>query len=466
MTDQTELPNQMPPMHRAEGITSAERYLQRLCERSFLTLWSYPGVFRDQGRNGRSGHGKEVADLLVVFENHIIIFSDKDCVYPDTGDTQLDWRRWFRRAIAKSADQLWGAERWLRERQDKLFLDRACTQPFPLDLPDVSSAQIHRIVVAHDRSGKLRRLIGGSGSLMLTSEITTDGGGPPFVVGPLDPEKGFVHVFDEAFLDIVMNALDTITDFVDYLSAKVRLLSSFLIGAAGEEEVLAYYLTHINVEGKHHIEVPEGKNGVLIGTGYWEEFINSEERKKQVHANGVSYLWDQLIERFSQHIVGVTQYYASHPGVGGSELIMRFFARETRTRRRMLSLALIDLMRRTPSSHRATRIISPSNAGEPYYLFLLFPRIDGVSYESYRERRQRFLEDCCVAAKSILPAARDIVGFATETERDPDNSEDAVYLDAREWTDSSQEEAESLRQHRGLFVNLTRFEGTVNEYPE
>src|SRR5437588_10483620 len=84
-----------PIIVRSQGITPAELYLQRLCERSFLSLWSYPGVFREQKQNGR-GDGKELCDLLVVFGNHIIIFSDKSCAFPETGNLRLDWSRWFR----------------------------------------------------------------------------------------------------------------------------------------------------------------------------------------------------------------------------------------------------------------------------------------------------------------------------------------------------------------------------------
>jgi hypothetical protein len=61
------------PIERADGVTEAERYLKRLCDRTFLSLWSYPGVYRDQG-SGKGTEGKEVCDLLVVFENHIIIW--------------------------------------------------------------------------------------------------------------------------------------------------------------------------------------------------------------------------------------------------------------------------------------------------------------------------------------------------------------------------------------------------------
>jgi hypothetical protein len=119
---------------RAQGVTHAERYLQRLCERSFLTLWSYPGVVRDQ-KTGDKGDGKELCDLLVVFGDDVLIFSDKSCAYPATGNHQSDWSRWFRKAILKSAEQVWGAERWLRENPNRIFLDRACTRALPQQVP-------------------------------------------------------------------------------------------------------------------------------------------------------------------------------------------------------------------------------------------------------------------------------------------------------------------------------------------
>lgn len=109
---------------RANGVTESERYLKLLCDHTFLSLWSYPEVYKDQV-SGKGTEGKEVCDLLVVFENHIIIFSDKDCQFPNSGKLELDWNRWFKRAIQKSADQVWGAERWIKQHQNRLFLDRA-----------------------------------------------------------------------------------------------------------------------------------------------------------------------------------------------------------------------------------------------------------------------------------------------------------------------------------------------------
>lgn len=195
--------NNASPVCRAEGVTAAERYLKRLCDHSFLSLWSYPGVYRDQGRGGKAGDGKEVCDLLVVFEDHIIIFSDKDCQFPNTGNLEVDWSRWYRKAIQQSAAQVWGAERWIKSHPDLLFLDRACMQPFPLDLPDLARAKFHRVVVAHDGSRRCREELGGSGSMMIAPDLigaahsaSEADGGKPFMIGQIDPAKGFVHVFD------------------------------------------------------------------------------------------------------------------------------------------------------------------------------------------------------------------------------------------------------------------------------
>ena len=216
-----------PVVIPSEGVTKAERYLAKLCKHSFLSLWSYPGVFRDQGRPGGKGDGKEVCDLLVVFENHIIIFSDKDCHFNDAENLQVAWGRWFKRAVQKSAEQVWGAERWIRQFPNRLFLDRQCAIPFPIDLPDPTKATFHRIVVAHDASRACKAKLGGSGSLMLDSHVIGDGHlQTPFTIGRIDPSKGYVHVFDDTSLNTVMTTLDTISDFTAYLTKKEKFLTS------------------------------------------------------------------------------------------------------------------------------------------------------------------------------------------------------------------------------------------------
>lgn len=192
-------------LDKSEGMNDSEKYLRRLCNETFISLWSYANVFRDQGRtNSRKMHakgdGKELCDLLVIFDNHIFIFSDKRCTFSNSGDIQVDWSRWYKKTIMKSANQIWGAERWLFNFPDLIFLDKECTQPFPLTIPPKEDMIVHRIVVAHGASSESINHLGGTGSLMIYPDIIGDMHVSkkeqiciPFAIGQVDPNKGYVH---------------------------------------------------------------------------------------------------------------------------------------------------------------------------------------------------------------------------------------------------------------------------------
>ena len=62
---------------KSEGLTASEALLAELCSRSFLQLWTYPNLFKKPG--------KELIDLMVVFGNDILLFSDKSCAFPQLG---------------------------------------------------------------------------------------------------------------------------------------------------------------------------------------------------------------------------------------------------------------------------------------------------------------------------------------------------------------------------------------------
>ncbi len=423
-----------------------------------------------RGGQGR-GHGKEVSDLLVVFDPHVLIFSDKDCEFFESGDLAREWRRWFKKAVQQSARQLWGAERWIRSFPGRLFLDRPCTVKVPIDIPDASKAVFHRIVVAHGASRRSKQKLGGSGSLMIHSLVAGDAHfATPFTIGQIDPGRGFIHVFDDTTLDIVMQTLDTITDFVAYLTKKEQFLTGpRAIFAAGEEELLAAYLAKLNEQGQHDFVFPEYLSAIALEEGHWDNFVRSPERTAQIDADRISYAWDALIEVFAKHLLGGTQFFSTHPGnISEQEKAFRVLARERRTRRRLLATALRGLMEKTPSTHMGVRVLAALRAGDPYYVFLLVPRWKGIPEEGYREGRHKLLSAYCQVAKLQYPDAQLIIGFATETGyRDDDSrSEDLVYLDASEWTPELDEEARALQRDLGLLTKTQQFSGNVKEYPD
>jgi hypothetical protein len=437
----------LPVVVRAQGITTAERYLQRLC------------------------------DLLVVFGDDVLIFSDKSCAFPDTGDPRLDWSRWFRRAVMESAKQSWGAERWLREYPNRVFLDRACAQSFPLDLPPADRMRVHHVVVAHNVAVRCKAYFGGgSGSLIFNSDLNGKDhyGNPkrcrPFEVGWLDAGQNFVHVLDDTSLGILLTERDTITDFVDYLRAKEDLLHSFRHRGirfchTGEEELLANYLLTLT-DNRHGFKFPDGYNAIFIPEGDWAEFLRCPERAAQVEADYISYSWDDLTEKFNFHILGGTSQFTTNPKISDREKLLRFFARECRVRRRLLAGALIEFIQKTGRTQRGTCVILPSSPGDPYYCFLLLPQLPGQSDDSYRKVRRELLEVLCHVTKVVYPDALDIVGLATETGIDAEpRTEDALYLDARMWNEEAESRARAAQKEFGLLTKLTKFQDKVAEFP-
>lgn len=164
---------------------------------------SYPCTYRNERLLKPDAKKNEICDLLVVFGNHILIFQDKDIILKNTGDLETDWKRWYRKAVQDGAKQIWGAEHWLKQHPDNIFLDKDCTQPFPISLPDPVTAQYHRIIVAHGASERCKQHFGGSGSLIIVGDLLGSThadaivGEKPFAIGQINPTKGFVHIFDD-----------------------------------------------------------------------------------------------------------------------------------------------------------------------------------------------------------------------------------------------------------------------------
>ncbi len=446
---------------KSPGLTESERYLAALCERNFLSLWSYPRPFRDQGGN------KELCDLLVIMGEDVIVFSDKHCELAPDKPLEVSWKRWFRSAVQAGAKQAWGAERWLREHPERVFIDPACSSALPVRVPSPESARYHLVVTVHGISTACHAMFGGTGSLMLRTDIQgLAAHGPPFVIGDLDPERAFVHVFDDASLDIVMSTLDTTRDFVSYLREKERLFRARTVFCAGEENLVAYYRTHLGDDGEHTLVIDAEADAVMIDESWWENFADSDELRAQREHDEISYLWDRLIERFASHAVGGTQYHATEPALSSSETILRFMAAESRFRRRMLSEALVEALQTTRPDERRIRVIPSQGDAEPMYVFVLFPWIADRSDEDNRSLRRQYVEACLIVAKMKYPVALDVVGIATESGRDFDHrSEDAFYFDARFWSEDDDERARVIQQDFKILLNEHASERHVEEYP-
>lgn len=440
------------PVVKGEGVTVSERYLAQLADKSFLNLWSYPSPFRNQ-KSAAKGDGKELCDLLVVCGRHIIIFSEKTIDWP-SGDLQTAWRRWARRALQSSAKQAKGAERWISKFPERIFLDRECGAPFPIDFPAEEERIFHRVLVARGASEACCNHFGeGSGSLVIKPSISggehwfpLEKGNQPFSIGDLDPEGSFVHVFDEVGLDVVLKELDTVRDFTDYLQKRQEFVrTGKLFEAHGEENLLAYYAIRINESGDHDFVCEDDSAPIAIDRNHYKNLIEDPRYILKKREDEISYLWDMLIEEFTKHMLDGTSITLDGYDfdLRKNELGVRYMALQHRFSRRAHGEAIRGALEKGKTVDRFCRAMlarSDSKENETAFFIQTFKYLDwmekGVGYEKYRQKRTDY---ALVYAKGLLERyayLERVIGISREP---PDQgrgiSEDLVYAAQAEWTE-------------------------------
>lgn len=403
-------------MKESNFTNKAEEFVYRVCRKSFLSLWSYANP---RGKEP----GKELCDILVVCEPYVIIFSVKDIKVRKSVDISIDWERWYKHAIEESCNQIYGAERWIKSATHVIRKDGTPGLPFP----KVRNRRIHRIAVA----------LGGEGKA-------------PIPFG--DFGKGFVHVFDEVSFYIVMQELDTISDFIKYLIDKENLYDSGVktILQGAEEDLLALYLHN----GR---KFPTNYSAISVDNTLWKSFKNKKEYKAKKIADRDSYVWDRLIEAFCKDILHGNLEFGN--SLTEAEIVTRTMAREDRFGRRILGKSFkefIDLSRQ--NKVRSRMLPSPSGV---LYVFLALPHGED------RKFRIAELGNRCFVARGLNQKCKTVIGIATEQyEPGKGFSLDSCYIYKPTWTDKDQAYLENMQKELGYFSKSVQTRNEEDEYPE
>jgi hypothetical protein len=298
----------------------------------------------------------------------------------------------------------------------------------------------------------------------------------PFFVGNVAPERGFVHVLDDVALDIVLQELDTVSDFIAYLRKKEEfILSGKLYVAAGEEDLLATYLIDINDEGVHDFLVPEGFDQVEIGDGHWANILQHPQYLEKKRADGISYLWDHLIDFMAGHTMNGTLEEGAHISLENHEKLLRVMASENRLSRRLLAASLQekiqcgDLLPDGPEGHSVRTMFNSPNKDDLAYVMAV---IGGGAFndrQDYREFRREFIREYAILTKNRYQDLRRIVGIATDPWFIPNavRSVDMLYYDAEHWTPEDAELATAFRADFDLAKDgeLEIVNTVISEYP-
>lgn len=390
-----------------------EEFVFHVCRETFLSLWSYANPKRDQG--------KELCDVLVVCEPDVVVISVKDAELNLDAPPEVAVERWRRSAVQKSVKQLYGADRWLQKYEDRVIRHDG-TEGLPL--PSLNSRRTHRISVS----------LGSNGLVPLQSG---------------DHGKGFVHVLDERSFLLLMEGLDTITDFVDYLKAKEELAAlrpGFTVN--GEENLLAIYLHRGR---KFPSDLPEEP----IPDGLWNDLISNPSFQGKVREDEVSYIWDRLIEYFGEHALAGTCEFGNE--LTENEVVFREMARESRLGRRVLGDAFKTFLDRAQAGElRARMCKSIRGTG---YLFM------NARPDASRGDRRMELEMRSFIARGQLDCGT-VIGICVNVKEAPQGyCEDVLLLRLPEWTPEHAEQAEKIKSDLGFFAKPLVSRDHVEEYP-
>ena len=426
-------------IEKSHGVTRTEEILADLCEKTFLKLWSYPNPYKEDG--------KEMCDLLAVFENHVFVFFVREAhrfgklkdTHPSDKDLKTQWLRWKRQVIDKQIKTANGVERYLKSGRD-IFIDKDKKTLFPIDI-DRSKMVVHKIIIALGAEEACKKYSSTSltGSLKITY-ATPQEDPSPFAIN-LERENP-VHILDGYNWEIVFLELDTFADFIDYLEEKVKIIRRYeFFYYYGEENLLAhYFFNYDKTEQRYRIDIEQsGADAIMVTPGIWSEFCNSKKYWARKDDNEVSYFWDDLIQQACQSALDGTLVQVENDIWRGNSAVYEM-AKESRLGRRKISCGMIDAIQKFPENGTGIFrrfILHRSSVSKTGYVFLQMKRDDSVDYETvYRPERQKLLIISCGVLRNHCNHLNKVIGIAIDAPKfSLRNSEDFVLMECVEWSD-------------------------------
>lgn len=432
------------PIQKSEGVTPTERLLARLCDGTFLKIWAYPNPFK--------ADGKELCDLLVVFENDIFIFFDRESRRLDDNskDFLVVWKRWEKEVITKQIATSKGAEKYLRNG-GSIFLDAKATIPFPIKF-STDKMRVHKIVVAHGAEDACKKQSPDNvyGSLAICYAEHHPDGTMPFMVhlNKDDP----VHVFDGFNLEIVLKERDTIHDFRAYLRTKEEAISKYeILMYCGEEDLLAHYFRSFDEKKKAYIIGPKdgNYNGVVIPEGEWKAFIESKPYKIRKKADESSYMWDRLLQLTGQNALDGTLRTTASDWYNQPNALLEMAKEPRFIRRAFADRMKLAFEKFSDDGTRSSRLLSffPSYYPGTRYALLQFHNPEKDDYEKYRMQRSELLKIACGVVRNRDDTITKVVGIAIDAPKHSENnSEDFILLECANWPQERRDEYEQANK--------------------
>ena len=406
MNDKTRSPSQDKKLKLGYQLflkgKKAEEFVQDLARKTFLEDWCYD--------NPKLPNGKEICDLLIVYDEVAIIWQIKDLKLDEKG-------KYKENEVKKNISQIHTARNRLFKKnlQIELINPRRGKELF-------DATKIKEIFLISALLGK----------------------GEDFFQFSIQEKGHIIHTFTREFTEIILKELDTIRDFIDYLRKKEEDIiktnkGMFITGE--EKELLAYYLMN-----ERSFQTFKDANMIIITDGLWDELQKKPEYLSKKKEDEISYGWDEIIN-------------TAHTSGEAYEVVAKELARPTRFERRILSKAFFDAHLKAQSLTAENCFRRAIQLGGTTYCFLFYDDVEP------REIRRAMLGQVCFIARGMYPQNAKVIGIATEMKIEPFCSYDFCLVDYPEWTEQIQKEMEKIQQETGIFTNFRQIRVQEDEYP-
>lgn len=409
-------------------------------------MWSHSNIFYKKG--------KEFCDVMVVFGNDVIIMSDKLINYNSHIDEQVAWNRWYKSAIGSSIKQLNGAKKHIKQYPSNLYTNAQATVPFLMDRPPSDEMRIHLIAIANGCADACKKKHGRYSLNIYNENIDNN---QPFTVGI--EKVNFVHIFNDYSLDKLFLCLDTTRDFIDYLEARKKLLSTCnkRINIYGEEELLAAWMLSQPGNAPYHMPYElfnETKGNYHIGPGLWDIYDTKKNRETRRKSRCDSYIIDNLINHiYDEHanqrmIIGQENLITYH------EKAFRLLASESRLGRQLISIPLHEVIQEDPNYFWANIVESTDTPGL-LYLWLIYPDIPGsISDEMLLNILLSQLKKYLLVAQLKFRHMKTLFGACLPNIKT--NRSDRLFIinDGSNWSEEMQKLALKLESEESILSNI------------
>jgi hypothetical protein len=283
-----------------QGETKSEKNIINLVKKTNLNYWTISNPY--------GYRGYEMCDALVIFNNNIIIISDKE-KDDDNIDSKIELgKKWknFYKSIKKSEDQLTIAKNWILNNPGEIYYDKLATQKLEVNI-DFTKVKFHLISTISNWTDIGKEYLNNRGNLLINTDDKIQGKNRVLTTYNREKDGSFLHMFDEESFKMILDELDTSTDFIDYLNERELFFvknkkKGIVIKSETELSLLGTYIKSKCIGVKKNVfdNIGLNSNNILeFDSGIYEKIKTTDSEKLFDSQKADSLVIDDLITNLS-----------------------------------------------------------------------------------------------------------------------------------------------------------------------